>query len=1319
MKNKIFIPIIAVVLVFIMPLASADYSIQPIGTPVIVQPTTPSPLSEIQQINQAIAANGASWTAAENPISSLTPEQRKKLSGISESELAKQKVIWANLTATKKISAVNLPPAFDWRNKDGKNWITSIKDQGQCGSCWAFAAIGDLEAQLKINAKNPDLNPDLSEQQMVSCCPECGSCNGGSSSNAFNYANKTGIVKDACSGYTVSNSACNICYHGDDNAKKIMNWSWIIKEEFKNTLANQGPVVVYFQVYDDFHFYKGGVYRHTWGEAGGGHAMLLVGYNDTGRYWIIKNSWGTYWGEAGYVKVSYDDTCMYGGMVIYDTDADLDGIGDRSDNCINVRNPDQADSDNDKIGDVCDNNDSSAAKEICNNMDDDKNGLIDDGLNNCACTQTITTLQSFGLAAAKTKVQADLQGKFSDNTNEEEKWFHIDYNQPVTVYTYADEFITSEHGLYDSNWNEIFFSSYRYVSSEEFLTEGNYVATAEATSGPWVSGYAETEADYFKKIFSDYNETIFKNQGGGPSSEKCNGIDDDCDGLIDEGCPDSDGDGISDVRDNCLTVYNPDQSDIDKDGIGDLCDPDIDNDKILNANDKCPSIAASTNDGCPGLLLEDFEDISDWDKEAGHLTSFYRSNNAASGSYSMTLSSSAKIGCWTGKVRKTFTPAVSFNNYTTLSFYAKKGNSTYGSYNPSLAISLYDSSGNSYVYGNYYACGGVVINSTLWQKYSLKLPATLSNLSRINIDLYSEGSGSTSPTDFLIDQLELKQTECISNWTSAFTAWSSCSSNDTKTRTKYYYDGNNCSKNNPYQNSTETASCDYCTSTWSCSSYGSCLSNNKKYCTSVNDSKNCYSQTGLNSDKYSGNYSEFSQTCEYCTVNLVNTSWSAWTNISLCYGNNTIDQRRSLVQYDSNNCGKINNQTFYSYQSIACTSCSDECSAGRQCSGNGYQTCGNYDSDSCLEWSSVSSCASNQLCSNGNCQNIACSSNSDCGTNAFSGDLFCSNGNVFQNYRVYSCLNPGTLSSSCTYSDSNQIKQACANGCENGQCITCGSHSSFSCNDNDVYWFDSCSAKEEKKEECGDSGYSGDNYCYNNSVYKDYLTKGCSADACISSTEKIKQQDCAYGCENGACLVQTCTPGWQCKDQTSRYYQYADCSFSAASSCWWGCLNGECIAPSCTDECSSGQKQCSGNGMQVCGNYDNDSCLEWSPINSCASNQLCSNGDCQNIACSSNADCGIDDWIGNLFCSIGNVLQNYRIYSCLNPGTINSSCTYSDSNQTKQTCQNGCENGACKSAPIETGNECPYACCSKTSGYIEKSCSKGYKCLNNKCVPYA
>ena len=136
---------------------------------------------------------------------------------------------------------------------------------------------------------------------------------------------------------------------------------------------------------------------------------------------------------------------------------------------------------------------------------------------------------------------------------------------------------------------------------------------------------------------------------------------------------------------------------------------------------------------------------------------------------------------------------------------------------------------------------------------------------------------------------------------------------------------------------------------------------------------------------------------------------------------------------------------------------------------------------------------------------------------------------------------------------------------------SCQSHSSYQCYDNDVYWYDSCSQKQEKKEECGDSGYTGSNYCYDNDVYKDYVDRGCSGSSCSSATQKVKQEECPNGCSGGQCIIKPqCTPAWKC-DGSWKYYLNTDCSESNYNYCQYGCdpSVGQCLPKTITTTTST------------------------------------------------------------------------------------------------------------------------------------------------------
>lgn len=210
--------------------------------------------------------------------------------------------------------AAALPTHFDWRQKDGYNWMTPVKDQVSCGSCVAFAAVGATEGQLKIRANSPSWNVDLSEQHLFSCGG--GLCwLGWYISSALNRLRDYGTPDEACSPYQSgdgSDRSCPTkCVDGSDwqpRAYKISSWNWISNSPsaIEAALMN-GPLVGAFDVYYDFFGYSGGVYHYDGhSQYAGGHAIVIVGYDSNDRYWIVKNSWGN-WGESGYFRIGFGE----------------------------------------------------------------------------------------------------------------------------------------------------------------------------------------------------------------------------------------------------------------------------------------------------------------------------------------------------------------------------------------------------------------------------------------------------------------------------------------------------------------------------------------------------------------------------------------------------------------------------------------------------------------------------------------------------------------------------------------------------------------------------------------------------------------------------------------------------------------------------------------------------------------------------------------------------------------------------------------------------------------------------------------------------
>jgi C1A family cysteine protease len=200
-----------------------------------------------------------------------------------------------------------LPGHLDWREQ-GK--VTSVKNQGACGSSWVFAAVAAVESRVAIL---DNVLVDLSEQQIISCTTfGQNSCNsGGSSEAALNYIKTNGLGNESYLPYQASDTVP--CPGAPPaNPTKIEGYQYIpanglpAPQDIKEGLYTYGPLVAYiYASAEDFYSYSGGIYSHVGSEAIN-HAVLLVGYDDTGGYWIVKNSWGPSWGESGYFRLAYN-----------------------------------------------------------------------------------------------------------------------------------------------------------------------------------------------------------------------------------------------------------------------------------------------------------------------------------------------------------------------------------------------------------------------------------------------------------------------------------------------------------------------------------------------------------------------------------------------------------------------------------------------------------------------------------------------------------------------------------------------------------------------------------------------------------------------------------------------------------------------------------------------------------------------------------------------------------------------------------------------------------------------------------------------------
>jgi hypothetical protein len=203
----------------------------------------------------------------------------------------------------------NLPSFFSWKDIDGVDYTTPIKDQSPAPTCEAYALVASLETLMQYQMGEL-YSPDLSECHLYfypGGTIEQGYVN---LIDAADYLVEYGVPDEGC----FPDPHRNFDYpfeslEGWENRTvKIQDWGWVNKdvESIKSALINYGPLIMCFHFPQDFYYYSGGVYEYTGGNWVGGHVVAIVGYDDSNNCWIVKNSWGSNWGEDGWFRLSYD-----------------------------------------------------------------------------------------------------------------------------------------------------------------------------------------------------------------------------------------------------------------------------------------------------------------------------------------------------------------------------------------------------------------------------------------------------------------------------------------------------------------------------------------------------------------------------------------------------------------------------------------------------------------------------------------------------------------------------------------------------------------------------------------------------------------------------------------------------------------------------------------------------------------------------------------------------------------------------------------------------------------------------------------------------
>jgi len=492
----------------------------------------------------------------------------------------------------------------------------------------------------------------------------------------------------------------------------------------------------------------------------------------------------------------------------------------------------------------------------------------------------------------------------------------------------------------------------------------------------------------------------------------------------------------------------------------------------------------------------------------------------------------------------------------------------------------------------------------------------------------------------------------------------------------------------------------------------------------------------------------------------------AWVGADYC---NNSDKYHDYLNYTCNNPGLsssycsnetvslLNESCSYGCDQGVCVACSSNSDCGTDfysglyCNNEDVYT--NFTQYTCSNPGNANATCTNtstpelnQSCSYGCDQGVcvACSVDGDCGTDFYSG-LYCNNDDIYTNFTQYTCSNPGTINANCSSSTTPELNQTCPDTCTNGTC-------------DPVECFD--------ESDCGVDGYTA-NYCIEDDIYNDYIDYTCSNPGlsisyCSNTTQPILNQTCAYQCSSGQCMI--CYKDSDCgtddyigdrycsgNDVKQIYRNYvclnpgtniSQCNHSeneiTRDTCTNSCINGTCDDIECYSDSDCGKNNFIGNRYcndgDVWQTYRKYGCTNpGTSSSSCSYSEEdkerkeceygCEQGICienpdSNYTCSSDSDCGENNFVGNSWCVDSSVYQKYRTYTCINPSTFSSYCSYSDSIQLKQECTVNCIDGSCIVDTCSIESDCGIdtwfgpTYCNSTDVYQQY---RNWSCINSTC----
>jgi C1A family cysteine protease/subtilisin-like proprotein convertase family protein len=562
--------------------------------------------------------------------------------------------------------SVGAPPSFDWRNYSGQNWMTPVKNQGSCGSCWAFSAVGVVEAMYDISTGNPDLDLNLSEEYLVADCHSYAgyqTCCGGWMQTALNFVRDSGIPDESCLPY-VDQWSCTCDYDTCDSncqynssgvcsdatcSDRCSDWQSRLltiddtggvsssQSAIKQAVVDTGPLSVAMNMSGGFD--GNGIYRCN-PDYPLNHGVVIAGYSDTGGYWIVKNSWGTYFGDGGYFKVGYGE-CGIESSVSYavpgpppgqyeltmqvsplgsgTTVPSVGGHWYDSDTSVDVSASANPGFDFDRWGGDC--SGTSPATSVY--MDSNKTCTANFCHEGCLCYPSSDT----------PKAIPD-PGTVNSSINVPDGFTIDDVNLTLDItHTYdadLDVYLMSPQGTRVELFTDVGGSGANFTNT---TLDDDCAAPITGGTAPFTGCYqpegslSDFDGEDSSGVWTLELSDDYLADAGTLRSWSLE--------LCGEAEPDGDGDGVGDSVDNCPETYNPGQEDYDGDGVpgtqpppgatwgGDACDDDDDNDTVLDGDDAdpldefaCQDLDTDTCDDCSVLGQPDVsQDGTDTDSD--------------------------------------------------------------------------------------------------------------------------------------------------------------------------------------------------------------------------------------------------------------------------------------------------------------------------------------------------------------------------------------------------------------------------------------------------------------------------------------------------------------------------------------------------------------------------------------------------------------------------------------------------------------------------------------------------------------------------------